>query len=83
LRASGRAQAESDLAADCDPRALSRYIVAVMRGMAVEAASGASGGELREIVDVAMNAWPRGKARRDNEGRSSGRSAGRRRKRSS
>jgi AcrR family transcriptional regulator len=59
-----RAQAENDLAADCDPRALSRYIVAVMRGMAVEAASGASSDELHEIVDVAMNAWPSNETRR-------------------
>jgi AcrR family transcriptional regulator len=78
-----RAQAESDLAADCDPRALARYIVAVMRGMAVEAASGASGEELREIVDVAINAWPRGKAPRADKGRSSRRLARRGRKRSS
>jgi hypothetical protein len=30
----------------------------VMRGMAVEAASGAKGRELHQIVDVAMRAWP-------------------------
>ena len=37
-----------------DPETLARYIVAVMRGMAVEAASGAKGSELHQIVDTAM-----------------------------
>jgi hypothetical protein len=32
-----------------------------MRGMAVEAASGADAAELHEIVDVAMAAWPTSK----------------------
>jgi AcrR family transcriptional regulator len=62
-----RALGEGDLPAGSDPTALAYYIVAVMRGMAVEAASGASGEDLHKIVDVAMNAWPspniRGRAR--------------------
>jgi AcrR family transcriptional regulator len=41
-----RALAEGDLPVRPDPEALARYIVAVMRGMAVEAASGAKGREL-------------------------------------
>jgi BetI-type transcriptional repressor, C-terminal len=53
-----RALAERDLPARADPEALARYIVAVMRGMAVEAASGAKGRELNQIVDVAISAWP-------------------------
>jgi AcrR family transcriptional regulator len=59
-----RALAEGDLPADSKPTALAYYIVAVMRGMAVEAASGASGEDLHQIVDVAMDAWPSSKARR-------------------
>jgi hypothetical protein len=34
-----------------------------MRGMAVEAASGAKGRELHQIVDLAMRAWPASKKR--------------------
>lgn len=59
-----RALAEGDLPAGSDPSALARYIVVVMRGMAVEAASGAGGQELHQIVDVAMSAWPSERARR-------------------
>jgi hypothetical protein len=43
--------------------ALARYLVAVMRGMAVEAASGADATELNEIVDVALTVWPVSKKR--------------------
>ena len=53
-----RALAEGDLPEHADPKALARYIVAVMRGMAVEAASGAKGRELHQIADMAMRAWP-------------------------
>ena len=56
-----RALAEGDLPARADPEALARYIVAVMRGMAVEAASGAKGRDLHQIVDMAMGAWPASK----------------------
>ena len=58
-----RALAEGDLPARADPEALARYIVAVMRGMAVEAASGAKGRELHQIVDTAIGAWPASKKR--------------------
>jgi AcrR family transcriptional regulator len=58
-----RALAEGDLPARADPEALARYIVVVMRGMAVEAASGAKGRELHQIVDMAMRAWPASKKR--------------------
>ena len=58
-----RALAEGDLPARADPEALARYIVAVMRGMAVEAASGAKGRELHQIVDIALGAWPASKER--------------------
>jgi AcrR family transcriptional regulator len=76
-----RAREEGDLPADSDPAALARYLVAVMRGMAVEAVGGADGKELHKIVDVAMNAWPPGRAHRADERRSPRRSAGGRRKR--
>jgi AcrR family transcriptional regulator len=59
-----RALDENDLPSGADPGALARYLVAVMRGMAVEAASGAGAAELHEIVDVALAAWPASKKHR-------------------
>lgn len=53
-----RSLAEGDLPEGAAPEALARYIVAVMRGMAVEAASDAKGRDLHQIVDIAMLAWP-------------------------
>jgi AcrR family transcriptional regulator len=53
-----RALSEGDLRPGSDPGALAHYLVTVMRGMAVEAASGASGKELHRIVDLALAAWP-------------------------
>jgi AcrR family transcriptional regulator len=58
-----RARREDDLPKGADPVALARYLVAVMRGMAVEAASGADATELNEIVDVALTVWPVSKKR--------------------
>jgi AcrR family transcriptional regulator len=58
-----RSLSEGDLPPGSNPRALALYIVAVMRGMAVEAASGAKGRDLHEIVDTAMRAWPASKRR--------------------
>jgi AcrR family transcriptional regulator len=55
---------QHDLPSGADPKALARYLVAVMRGMAVEAASGAGAAELHEIVDVALTAWPTSKKQR-------------------
>jgi AcrR family transcriptional regulator len=55
---------EDDLPQGADPAALARYLVAVMRGMAVEAAGGADATELNEIVDVALTAWPASRKRR-------------------
>jgi AcrR family transcriptional regulator len=53
-----RALAEGDLPAGTDPADLARYLVTVMRGMAVQAASGASREELRQVAEVALRAWP-------------------------
>ena len=58
-----RAVAEGDLPKGAEPEALARYVVAVMRGMAVEAASDAKGRDLHQIVDMAMRAWPASKRR--------------------
>lgn len=54
-----RAKTEGDLPSHADPPALARYIMTVIHGMAVQAASGATRAELRKIVDIALHAWPK------------------------
>lgn len=53
-----RAQTEGDLPAAADPRDLAAYIATVVRGLAVDAASGASRESLRRVAQTAMRAWP-------------------------
>jgi len=53
-----RARAEGELPRDADPGELARYLATVIHGIAVEAAGGASRGELRRVVRTAMRAWP-------------------------
>jgi AcrR family transcriptional regulator len=53
-----RSRAEGDLPADADPRALTHYLGAVVCGMAVLAASGATREELERVFQLAMRAWP-------------------------
>ncbi len=53
-----RAAAEGDLPAGTDPADLARYLVTVVRGMAVQAAGGATRGQLLRVANLAMRAWP-------------------------
>lgn len=53
-----RAKSEGDLPPDSVPADLARYLVIVIRGMAVQAAGGASRRALRRVVQMAMRAWP-------------------------
>jgi AcrR family transcriptional regulator len=53
-----RARADGDLPAEADPADLARYVVTVMRGMAVQAAGGASREDLRRVAEMALRAWP-------------------------
>jgi len=53
-----RAKSAGDLPTDSDPADLARYVVTVMRGMAVEAAGGASRVKLRRVIETALRAWP-------------------------
>jgi AcrR family transcriptional regulator len=53
-----RAKSEGDLPSDSDPADLARYIITIIRGMAVQAAGGASRDELRRVVRMALRAWP-------------------------
>jgi AcrR family transcriptional regulator len=51
-------QAAGELAPETDCAALGCFFAAVVRGLAIESASGATGKELTQIVDIAMRAWP-------------------------
>lgn len=53
-----RAQSYGDLPTDSSPADLARYVVAIVHGMAVQAAGGASRDELQGIIRVALQAWP-------------------------
>jgi hypothetical protein len=52
------AKADGDLPPDSKPAGLARFIVTVVRGMAVQAAGGASHNELKRVVQTALQAWP-------------------------
>src|SRR5208282_1567385 len=53
-----RAKAEGDLPADVNAAELAGYVTAVLNGMSVQAAGGASREKLRRIAERAMTAWP-------------------------
>ena len=59
-----RAAKEDDLPADEAPADLARYLSALIYGMAVLAAGGASRRELQGVADVAFRHWPKAKASR-------------------
>jgi len=54
-----KAQAERDLPAGVDAAALAGFTTAVIHGLAVQAAGGASRKELKRVVEMALRAWPR------------------------
>jgi AcrR family transcriptional regulator len=53
-----RAQSAGDLPTTADPQALTHYVGAVVCGMAVLAASGATRTELERVIELTMRAWP-------------------------
>lgn len=53
-----RAKAEGDLPPDANPANLARYIVTIIHGMSVQAASGATRNELRHVAQIALQNWP-------------------------
>ena len=58
-----RALESGELPPDANPADLARYVVTVMRGIAVQAAGGASQTELRRVVQMALKAWPQSRRR--------------------
>ena len=53
-----RAVAEGDLPADTNAADLARYVSAILQGMAVQAAGGASRDELQKVATMALKTWP-------------------------
>jgi AcrR family transcriptional regulator len=53
-----RAVREGDLLAGTDCATLARYVCTVLNGLAVQAASGATEKELRQVAALTMRAWP-------------------------
>jgi AcrR family transcriptional regulator len=53
-----RARDEGDLPSGTDPAALARYLMTVSNGICVQASTGASVEELREIARMALANWP-------------------------
>jgi len=54
-----RAKREGDLPQNADPADLSRYVMTVLQGMAVQGVNGAGRDQLRRIGQMALRAWPK------------------------
>jgi AcrR family transcriptional regulator len=54
-----RAKRDGDLPKNADPAELSRYVMTVLQGMAVQGADGANGNHLRRVAQIALRAWPK------------------------
>jgi AcrR family transcriptional regulator len=66
-----RAAKDHDLPGHDDPADLARYLSALIYGMAVLAAGGATRGELQGVADVAVSRWPKANRPRRTRGTSS------------
>jgi AcrR family transcriptional regulator len=53
-----RAKVEGDLPAGADAGGLARYVMAVMQGMSVQSAGGATREELQAVIDLSLRTWP-------------------------
>lgn len=54
-----RARADGDLPKSADPVALASYTCALIHGMAVQAAGGATRKDLKRVAELALSNWPR------------------------
>jgi AcrR family transcriptional regulator len=54
-----RAKREGDLPKTAEPAELAHYVMTVVRGMAVQAAGGASRNQLHRVAQIALRAWPK------------------------
>ncbi|WP_296614198.1 TetR/AcrR family transcriptional regulator [Sphingomonas sp.] len=53
-----RAIAEGDFNAPVDPEGITKYLTAILQGMAVQAGAGASREDLQRLVDTTLAMWP-------------------------
>jgi hypothetical protein len=53
-----RAKSEGDLPRHANPASLARFIMAILEGISVAGATGASRKQLQTIAEVALRAWP-------------------------
>ena len=53
-----RAIDEGDFNAPANPEAITKYLIAVVQGMSVQAGAGASRTELESVVDTTLAMWP-------------------------
>jgi AcrR family transcriptional regulator len=53
-----RAIDEGDFHAPVDPEGITKYLTAILQGMAVQAGAGASREELQRLVDTSLAIWP-------------------------
>lgn len=56
-----KAKEEGDLPTDANAETLAKFLSTLHQGMSVQVTSGASKGELMEIVEFALKSWPRKK----------------------
>lgn len=54
-----QAKKEGDLPASADPVALACYIMTVNSGLAVQARSGVSKAQLKKVISIALQQWPK------------------------
>lgn len=54
-----KAKKEGDLPTDANAETLAKFLSTLHQGMSVQVTSGASKGELMQIVDLALKSWPR------------------------
>lgn len=53
-----RAVAEGDFHTPVDPEGITKYLTAILQGMAVQAGAGATREELQRLVDTTLAVWP-------------------------
>lgn len=53
------AKAAGELPKDLEPAEFARYVMTILEGMSVRAASGASREELQKVAELALRSWPR------------------------
>ena len=53
-----RARDEGDLPADTDPEGITRFLLAIVQGMAVQAGTGATRSDLEGLIHASLAMWP-------------------------